>query len=360
MNNHTKIKVTKVSLTAAACGFAGLFFHLQEIIYFELTPSSLDYNINISLLAQLTGGVFAGLVLGFIEIFFLRDFFRKKSFGFSILTESLFFITVFFIITIIVSFLYNSLTTGKSFLHDDVIMGVLNYFAGYGVYLNLLNWSVVFALILFVLQISDKFGHGILFKFITGRYHAPKEEQRIFLFLDLNSSTEIGEKLGHLEYHSLLNDFFSDCTYPIINNGGEIYQYVGDEISASWLIKNPEINSNVFECYLSINEVITKRKEYYKLNYNLVPKYKAGIHCGKVTAGEVGIIKKEIVFTGDVLNTTHRIMNSCDKYEIPILFSQDIKDISKFDSGYEISKVDEVKLRGKIKEMPLYTLFKKR
>ena len=85
-----------------------------------------------------------------------------------------------------------------------------------------------------VLEISDKYGPGGLRNLIRGRYNHPKKENRIFLFLDMNDSTVIAEHIGHEKYFNLLKEFFSDITEPILNNGGHIYQYVGDEIVLSW------------------------------------------------------------------------------------------------------------------------------
>ncbi|MGR3301112.1 MAG: hypothetical protein ACUZ8I_01275 [Candidatus Scalindua sp.] len=50
------------------------------------------------------------------------------------------------------------------------------------------------------------------------------------MFLDLKSSTTIAEEIGHRRYFEFISDFIADVTTPILNNHGEIYQYVGDEI----------------------------------------------------------------------------------------------------------------------------------
>ena len=81
-----------------------------------------------------------------------------------------------------------------------------------------------------MLQVSDKFGPGILWKFITGKYYHPRQEERIFMFLDLKSSTTIAEKMNSKKFFELLKEIFSDITEPILNSQGEIYQYVGDEV----------------------------------------------------------------------------------------------------------------------------------
>jgi adenylate cyclase len=47
----------------------------------------------------------------------------------------------------------------------------------------------------------------------------------------------IAEQLGDEKYHTLLKDFFADITIPIVENGGNIYQYVGDEVVIAWDIE---------------------------------------------------------------------------------------------------------------------------
>jgi len=69
------------------------------------------------------------------------------------------------------------------------------------------------------------------------------------MFLDIKSSTTIAERIKHKKYFELLNDFFNDVTDPIIYNKGEIYQYVGDEITVSWKLENGVDNFNCINCF---------------------------------------------------------------------------------------------------------------
>ncbi|MBK7107553.1 MAG: hypothetical protein IPH62_19990 [Ignavibacteriae bacterium] len=58
----------------------------------------------------------------------------------------------------------------------------------------MLIWAIQVSVTQFMLQVRDKFGQGILWKFITGKYLHPRQEERIFMFLDLKSATTIAEK----------------------------------------------------------------------------------------------------------------------------------------------------------------------
>ena len=56
---------------------------------------------------------------------------------------------------------------------------------------------------------------------------------------------------------------------------------------------------------------LKQKSKLYQDRFGLVPSFKAGIHIGKVTTGEIGKIKRDIIFTGDVLNTAARIQGLC-------------------------------------------------
>lgn len=146
------------------------------------------------------------------------------------------------------------------------------------------------------------------------------------MFLDIKSSTTIAEKIKHKKYFELLNDFFNDVTDPIIYNKGEIYQYVGDEITVSWKLENQIENLNCINCFFEIDKLIQNLGDRYTDKYNLIPEFKAGLHVGEVIKGEVGVVKKEIVFSGDVLNTTSRIQAECNRLNSTLLISKDLLD----------------------------------
>ena len=209
---------------------------------------------------------------------------------------------------------------------------------------------------LFLLQVNDKFGPGILLKFLTGNYHRPKKEQRIFMFMDMRSSTTIAEKIGNEMYFELLNDLFSDITDPILNNEGEIYQYVGDEIVISWPMKKGIRNANCLRCFTQIQEKLTDLRAFYEKKYQIIPEFKAGLHCVRVMAGEIGVIKKDIIYSGDVLNTTARIQEQCNEYGVNILISKETFDLIADNKGYQLIPLGSIELRGKERKIDLNTI----
>lgn len=183
------------------------------------------------------------------------------------------------------------------------------------------------------------------------------EVERIFMFLDIKGSTAIAEQLGHVKYFSLLSDFFSDISDPIERKAGEIYQYVGDEVVVTWPISTGVEAANCLATFFDIRETIQQRKHEYIRKYDLVPEFKAGIHTGMVSTGRVGKVKTEIVYSGDVLNTTARIEGLCNKLHQSLLVSETLlKKLPPQNESYLTSEVGTIPLRGRTEPIKLYAI----
>ncbi|MEL6853171.1 MAG: adenylate/guanylate cyclase domain-containing protein, partial [Bacteroidota bacterium] len=181
-----------------------------------------------------------------------------------------------------------------------------------------------------------------------------EEVSRVFMFLDIKSSTEIAERLGHVKYFSLLNDFFGDISDSIVSHAGEIYQYVGDEVVISWPLEDGLSQANCLNCFFSIVDKMKLLSSSYQEKYQLNPEFKAGLHCGKVTSGMVGTVKKELVFSGEVLNTTSRIEGMCNRYQVNLLVSQSLLDQLPQGMHFTSQEIGEINLRGKQQPMTLF------
>ncbi len=99
--------------------------------------------------------------------------------------------------------------------------------------------------------------------------------------------------------------------------------------------------------------IIEQADKYYE-KFGLLPQFKAGFHCGKVTTGEIGVIKKEIVFTGDVLNTAARIQGLCNHYHVDILVSGDL--VKKLEPLFQVKTMGQNELRGRDEKIELFTI----
>jgi len=234
---------------------------------------------------------------------------------------------------------------------------------------NLLGWirngdflfSVIYAVVVLVLLqfinlVARLLGPKMLINYLIGRYHTPQEEERIFMFMDLRSSTTIAERLGHAEWHQFLNDFFFDIGRPIRRAEGEVYQYVGDEVVISWPAKTGIRDLNCIHCFFWIWEKIHSRRQYYIDKYGYEPVFKAGYHIGKVIVGEIGDYTRDIVFHGDTVNTASRIQMECNVWNRRLLLSDTLLNRLDMKDEYISEYITNIRLRGKNQELGLYSL----
>jgi adenylate cyclase len=150
-------------------------------------------------------------------------------------------------------------------------------------------------------QVSRKMGRGELFHYITGKYHTPKREHRIFLAIDLQNSTALAERLGELKYHEFLKQYFYDLTHSIALHEGQIYRYVGDQVMVSWLLPVGLKNSNAFRCFFDATTLIEQREDFYASQFGVIPKFRGALDMGEVLTAEIGLDKQQLVFYGDVM-----------------------------------------------------------
>ena len=321
--------------------------------------TGLPYTFTAALITTGSGSLIFGLLIGAIEVFYLNRLFIKRPFGFKLLIKTIIYIIALATFLACLFIPFALLTSDVSPFDPLMLQNLLSFIFSFSFWGVIVYMGAILGVMLFFSEVSDNLGQGVLLNFLTGKYHQSREEERIFMFLDMKSSTTIAEKLGHVRYYQLLNDYYADITEAIIQTSGEIYQYVGDEIVVSWKMKNGINDNNCLKCFFAIEDIFVNRSSVYLDNYDVVPGFKAGFHHGKVTTGEIGVIKKEIIFTGDVLNTTARIQSLCNENNVNILISEDLLSLLTTGDRYFRTKIGESKLRGRDEKVVLWTLERK-
>lgn len=333
-----------------------LYVHVLSFDFdgFEITPL---YNFNRYLLVNIISTFLGGTLLGFILVFFLRGRFRDRSFGVSVFLNTIILLAILIVFSTIGISAYNSYVQGIPFFSQQAFRNSIHSISSFYFFKTITFYLAVIFLVTVLLDVNEKYGAGVLRQLLMGKYHHPREEERIFMFLDMRGSTTIAEKIGHIEFFELLNDFFKDINDPVIFTNGSIYQYIGDEVVIVWKMRKGIKNANCIRCFYNIREAISNRKDYYLNKYGVVPEFKAGLHCGKVTIGEIGVQKRDVVFSGDVLNTTARIQSMCNDFKVKLLISKRLLDkVSLPPDSFEDRKIGNISLKGKKKKVVLYTI----
>jgi adenylate cyclase len=182
---------------------------------------------------------------------------------------------------------------------------------------------------------------------LNGRYQQPEAENRIFLFVDLKDSTRLAETLGNDQYSRLVRDFFRDVSPAIAVARGEVYQYVGDEVVVTWPSATGLTFARCLHCFFDMQRAIAERHETYQRAYGVVPSFKAGAHGGLVTTVLVGTQHRELVYHGDVLNTTARIQAQCNTLSSRFLISAELRRQLGNQPEFQFTALGGQTLRGK-------------
>ena len=359
MNFYFLLQIRKVLNITLSWMFISIVFTIcvYGVIYYNYGASeSLEKEFWLSIRTDVVATFVAGILGGSMLVFVIGKYFKSKPYWYSMLMSLILFLIVFVITYTTAATFYESQRMPEDVSLTELFGKVLFRFTHLSILSSMLFWGLVVMGTQFMLQISDKFGPGVLWKFITGKYSNPKSEQRIFMFLDIRSSTSIAEKLGSQRYFDLLKDFFADITLDILESRGEIYQYVGDEIVISWPMNEGLRHRNCLRCFFRIKQTIQKQSEKYMNQYDLVPDFKAGLHLGDITAGEIGVIKREIVYSGDTLNTAARIQGMCNHHQTDLLISKPLYDSLQLDHTLFARALGEIELRGKKEKMVLLSV----
>ncbi|MEO7802663.1 MAG: adenylate/guanylate cyclase domain-containing protein [Ginsengibacter sp.] len=336
---------TQVNFWMAANILLAIILHLNTLSLsatFKFGPvSGLSKNILIGAIA----GFLYGSIVGLADYHLDKTVFRSKPLGKIILIK-----------------------TGLSVIVTILVFGVIRFFLfqwiflpsmytarvspsasslKYLFYITLVYYFFMTLVINFINQVNKKYGPGILLPMLLGKYRNPREEERIFMFMDLKSSTSLAEKLGHLKFSALIRDSFMDINLLLSAFNAEVYQYIGDEIVLTWRVNDGLKNLSCIRFFFACEQQFRSRIDYYTRQYGVLPYFKAGLHLGTVTVVEIGEIKRDIAYHGDILNTTSRIQSVCNDYNKKLLVSELILEKAGLTPNITRESLGMIQLRGK-------------
>lgn len=357
MNSELKqyLKLTRSSIIfwsfAMFCYVIFRYLGLEgEMIVGETSVPTQQIRFTTLALISLLIGAIMGVFYATIEFYFEKSISKRLSLGTALILENtVAFISTIIIFTIsqtIISDIFNIEISRERFwwVKDHSFWSLI-------VYIGLASFVSSFLKIA-----SERFGPGVFIKILLGRYKKPLEEKRIFMFLDLKGSTSIAEQLGHFKHSQFIQDCFFDLNGVVMKYNAEIYQYVGDEAVLSWPYQKGINNNNCIEVFFAFQNKIEEKKDYYLKTYGIVPEFKSGVHGGTLMATEIGYIKKELAYHGDVINTASRIQGKCNLYQVNILLSESLMQDLNIVNPLDLQVVDNVILKGKKQPIKVFTI----
>lgn len=324
---------------------------LVIIIHLQSQVVRLAYGIQVAgrleplVVIATIAGVLYGISLGLTNYYLEKKMFREFALGKIMLLKTISALTILVFMVAMLRYVF-----------FDVLISPTLYMSG--ITLNEEAWRSLFNLLLiyyfcmtlvisFINQVNKKYGPGILVPLLLGRYRDPQEEERIFMFMDLKSSTNTAEALGHLQYSAFIRDCFSDINDVLYPFRAQVYQYVGDEIVVTWPESEGIKNHCCLEFYFACRKQFQARAEYYRTTYGFLPEFKAGMHAGTVTVVEIGDVKRDIAYHGDTLNTASRIQHVCNDYNKTFLVSKSLLETVGEHPNMVLHEIGTIVLKGK-------------
>lgn len=291
-------------------------------------------------------GVLISLAVGAYEVFVVqgapRLWLRGLPFGVSVLVRSLVYAAVIFPV------LYFDLGVLMLGLPPDPSTPDLWRAAGYSVGVSLL--------FNFLLHISYIVGPRTLARLIAGRYRSPREEERFVLFVDVVGSTAAAERLGNRKSHTFLDRVFRIVSGPVLDFRGEIYLYVGDEMIVTWPAESGASNGRALHCFLAMRQALAAAAAGFRYDFDLTPQLRGSLHFGVVVVGEIGDIKRHIVFHGDVMNVAARLEEASRAITGGFVVSRPAADALGPVEGVVLANLGSFSLRGRVQPLEAFGL----
>jgi adenylate cyclase len=286
MNARLERKLRVLAWVCVAGIVAGIAFNVARG---RLTPAGMVVGI--------TYGLLLSAVLGSIELFVLEGPLRAWLSGFSFTVNLMVRSAIYAVITVAVQFLEPGERVAGLPLDtfSDTFWPGLIYSGVISVVINLAR------------GIANIIGPRALINFIAGRYHSPVEESRFVLFVDIAGSTGLAERLGGIAIHRLLDRTFRLLTLAVVDYRGEVLNYVGDEIIVTWPERSGVIDCRPLQCFMAMRHELSRASSQFEREFGTVPRIRGSLHFGPVIVGEIGDVKRAVVFNGDVMNTAARL-----------------------------------------------------
>lgn len=309
------------------------------------------------LLFMLQLSLFTGLSHGIYDVVILQDEMDRRPVAAALLIRSCFFaasISANFILCLLIW----QIDAKEGIINEASIAAVKAAMSDPSNHIVLLALFLLGHLITFIRSVHKKFGSRVFVNTLLGKYQDPREEDLVFMFVDLKNSTTICEELGNVRYSNFIKDYYKLLSNCCEENHGEIYQIAGDGAFLTWKTSACKHKARPLNCFYDFKECLKNTQRRFHKRYGVIPDFKAAVHCGKVIATEVGNFGSEMAYHGDVLNTTSRIQTLCSKLGQDFLISEDFfaKLPLPLPHQFICTKAGSFELRGKKNAILIFSL----
>ncbi len=185
------------------------------------------------------------------------------------------------------------------------------------------------------------------------------------LFSDIRGFTTLSEKTNPEKLVTLLNEYLSPMTEIVMNNKGTLDKFIGDAVMAIYGAPVKQEQQALLACTSAV-EMMGKLEQINKeWSENNLPNIDIGIgiNTGEAVVGNMGAdIRFDYTAIGDTVNLAARLEGQTKYYGTNIIISESTKQDLEQNPGvstqfpYRLRELDLIKVKGKIKPIPIYQL----
>ncbi len=194
-----------------------------------------------------------------------------------------------------------------------------------------------------VIRVAHFIGAQTLLDLALGTYHRPVLETRMLLFLDIENSTALGERLGAFGMREFVSKFLFDVSKPITDHGGDIYLYTGDGLIASWNWVDAIQQDTILRAIDAMFSAVADEQLVYERQFGTPPVFRIGVHGGDVVVSEQGDTKRSIGIYGDAINIAARMEQAAKAHGVSCVLSADVVDALTNRADMQMIGEDSVK-----------------
>ena len=196
-------------------------------------------------------------------------------------------------------------------------------------------------------------GIETLFHLMIGTYHRPVIQEKVLLFLDINNSTGLAERLGAVQIKSLVGKFLFDISKPITDHGGEIYLYKGDGLIALWNWDEAIRGNKILRAIDAVFAAVRREEAAYQREFGVVPRFRIGVHGGEVVVSEQGDTKRAIGVYGSTINIAARMEEAAKAHDVGCAISGDVAQALS-DDERQLQPLGDEQVKGISVEIPIF------
>jgi len=175
------------------------------------------------------------------------------------------------------------------------------------------------------------------------------------MFTDIRQFTRMAEQMDPHKVVELLNEYFTEMTDLVFENGGTLDKYMGDGIMALFgaPITKPDDAARAVKTAMEMQRALATLNQDWEARGQRPMQAGIGINTGTVTAGNIGSAKRmDYTVIGDAVNLASRLCGHAAGGQILVSEST----FSQLGGSLPARKLEPIRVKGKDSPVEIYEI----